>query len=222
MPIRDLKPNRFTRAVAKILAPSKEGVTLADEDGHIIEANSVVEQLYGWPLDEIIGAHPLKFCPDTNAWKELSKKIWTAVRDNGRWEGVVMNINKTGEQFPILLRVHSVEFNKRNFSVSWARPFPSKTPFDLSPQEAMSFMLLGQAFTVPDIAEQLKHQGRGKNAPGLHGGVANSTVETHLRRVWEKTGQKSYSAKKIKVFAVKCSEAGWTPELELNKEFGQH
>ena len=80
-----------------------------------------MERVYGWPLDKVIGKHPLKFCPDKPYWKKLSAKIWESLSREGSWDGVVMNVNAHGGEFPILLRVRLIIYENVRYSVSWAR-----------------------------------------------------------------------------------------------------
>lgn len=201
------KLDPFTKALAEAFAASSEAVTIADTKGHIIEANDVVERVYGWPRQQILGQHPLKLCPDKPYWKNLSKKIWDTVTTAGAWDGAVMNRNAKGEEIPILLRVRSILFGGKKYTFSYARPFPVGTPFNLSKQQSKVFLLLGQGREVKEIATEL---GEGEKA--------NSTVDTYLRRIWEKTGRTkgSFSTNEIKRLAVRCYEAGWDAEMKIN------
>ena len=207
--------NSFTDALIGALEPAAEAVTIAGADGVIIDGNPAIERVYRRPLADVIGEHPLIFCPDTPRWKDLSKRIWAAIDRFGRWDGVVMNKDlDNGSEFPILLRTRKVEHEGIAYVISWARPFPQGAPFDLSEQEAACFRLLGQGMTIKEVAGALRKQDGSK-------GVSVSTVTTMLRdRIWIKAKQtpESYTTPGIEHLAVRCAEAGWDPTMKLNDE----
>lgn len=207
MPQPRAKRNAFTKVLAQTLAPAGEAVTVADCDGIIIEANDAVERVYRWPRNQIMGKHPLKFCPDTPEWKKLSTKIWSVINAKGAWDGVVINKDAEDRQFPILLRTRKVVYKGISYVISWARPFPSGAPFGLSKREAEVFELLGRnAYGAREIAASL--------------GIAEGTINTYWTRIWEKAGKttRNYSIKDVLLLAIRCREAGWDPTLKLNQE----
>lgn len=205
MPVKpSIKPDAFSAFLIETLAPSNEAVTVANKDGYILGANPAVEQVYRVPVGDLIGKHPLYFCPDTPEWKELSRKIWEAIKTEGGWDGVVVNKEpRTGREFAILLRVRRVSHGNRRYVISWARPFPSGSPFGLSVEQAKCFTLLGQGMTIKEIGARLESK--------------RTSVSTHLQRVWAKLGiSRSYSTSEISALAIRCHEAGWDSTMKLN------
>jgi PAS domain S-box-containing protein len=190
--------------LAQVLAPAGEAITVADFEGYIIEANDAVESVYRWPKAKIIGQHALKFCPQTDYWARLSQEIWRSINEDGAWDGVVINHDMSGRQFPILLRTRKVTWAGVPYVVSFARPFPFGTPFGLSPKQARCFALLGQGLTPKEIATTT--------------GMPLSTVTTHLNRIWPKTPfqDRPFSSAKLKCLALRCHEAGWDPTMKVN------
>lgn len=202
------KRNEFTKVLALALAPAGEAVTVADSAGYIIEANTAVERVYRLPRKDIMGQHPLKFCPDTPEWSKLSEHIWRSINEDGCWDGVVLNKDAQGAEFPILLRTRKIVWAGTPYAVSWARPFPVGAPFGLSNQQVQCFLLVAQGFNARQIATRLK--------------VAEATVKEHCRRIWAKTGRAdAFSAAKFKCLAVRCLEGGWNPAMKLNSQFDQ-
>lgn len=201
---RRAKRNKLTELLAQVLAPAGEAITVADSEGYIIEANDAVESVYRWPRAEILGQHALKFCPKTDYWPKLSQEIWRSINEEGAWDGVVINHDVRGRQFPILLRTRKVAWNGVPYVISFARPFPFGTPFGLSQQQARCFALLGQGNTQKEIAAAA--------------GVALSSVNTHLDRIWRKTPlrDRPFSATELKCLALRCQEAGWDSTLKIN------
>jgi len=222
MPQPRAKRNAFTKALAQTFASADEAVTVADIGGYIIEANEAVEQVYRWPREKLMGQHPLKFCPDTPVWKKLSSEIWKTMEVGDAWTGAVINKDVEENQFPILLRVRKVVYNRVPYIISWARPFPSGTPFNLSVQEAEIFKLLGQSEGgAKMIAEKLTNRDKRKGSKNKgKKGIRESTVNVHLPRIWKKAGKdpKKYSIHKLRRLAILCLEAGWDTTLKINQE----
>ncbi len=198
------KPNKIIELLAQVLAPAGEAVTVADAQGKIIAANDAVERVYRWPRESIIGAHPLKFCPDTDYWPALSREIFRGIDKNGEWDGVVINHDAAGRRFPILLRTRKFVYGGVTFSIGYARPFPSSAPFGLSTQESRCFTLLGQGSSPKEIAASMD--------------TARSTIDEYFKRVWKKTDQRNrpFSLAALKRLAVQCLEAGWDSTMRIN------
>ena len=204
------KPKRtaLTQLLNEALASADEAVTVADEDGFIIEANDAVERVYRWPKKEIVGFHPLKFCPNLPklGWDALSKSIWDTIQKNGSWTGLVINHDREGRCFPILLKTRRVVWERTTCVLSYARPFPQDAPFGLSPQESKVLTLLGQGRMPTEIAGALK--------------ITESTVRTHLTRIWKKAFKRElgYNLAELKCLSLRCLEAGWDSSMKLNEE----
>ena len=194
----------FAQTIINAVEPSADAVTISGLDGQIICGNSSVERVYRRPLDQIIGQHPLIFCPNTPEWKQLSKEIWRAIEEEGQWDGVVMNIDLFDQsEFPILLRIRRIQNEGQFYVISWARPFPRNAPFNLSPRLAECFELLGRGRTVGDIAKEMK--------------LESPTVRTYLERIWRFTNlEGSFILKEITDLAIRCAVVGWDPTMKLN------
>lgn len=201
------KPKRtaLTRQLAVMLECADEAVTIADQNGFIIEANDAVERIYRWPKADIIGSHPLKFCPRLPEfnWDALSRRIWGKLKSEGKWTGVVLNHDQQGHCFPILLKARRITVGVTSYVLSFARPFPQEAPFGLSAREAEIFTLLGQGRVAGEIAAILQSN--------------ESTIRTHLTRIWAKAYGTSlgYNLPKLTRLALRCLDAGWNSSLKL-------
>lgn len=207
-----IRGNAFTKVVMQMMAPAGEAVTIADEDGYIIDANPAAERVYRKPMRELIGRHPLIFCPDTPEWVQLSNRVFETLSGEGVWNGVVVNKDLDGgSEFPVLLRARKVAYRKMNYIVSWARPFPVGAPFGLTPQEGACFGLLGQGFSTKEVARRMPLQTGS-------GTVSQSTVTTNMKRIWKKSGRpnRDFSTAAIEELAIRCHEAGWDSTMRLN------
>lgn len=181
---------------------------MADADGFIIEANSKVMDVYGRSKPDLIGKHPLTFCPKKDYWDRLSQQIFEVVSADGYWEGAVMNIDRRGSEFPIFLRVKRITFRDKHYVVSWAKPYPAGTPFNLTPRQGECIWCLGRGMSRKQISAE--------------SGISESSVQTHLNRVWKSIFPKvgdcsspSPDLKALQVVAVRWVEAGWSPNVVL-------
>ncbi len=86
----------FSQAIGE----ATDGIQLTDLDGYIIYSNKAVEEMYGFPSDELIGKH----VNELNADKAFADKVILPVlREAGRWDGELMVEHKNGKKFPIWL-----------------------------------------------------------------------------------------------------------------------
>ena len=70
--------------------------------------------------------------------------------------------------------------------------------------------MLGQGVVPGEIAHALKRK--------------ETTIRTHLPRIWKKAYRKddSYNLPELKCLALRCLEAGWDSSMRLNKEILKH
>ena len=154
---RDFSDSPLLQVLQKIIEPLNQAVTVSSYDGFIIKANAAVEKVYGWPLQDVIGFHANKFCApeERENWGKLAWNITNKISENGQWNGVVLEQNKTGETFPVLIKIILVKAEGESYIMCYAQPFPVELPRELSPQEAQIFELLGQEKVIKEIGGSL-------------------------------------------------------------------
>ncbi len=154
---RTFPDSPLLEVLQKIIEPLNEAVTVSSHDGFIIKANAAVEKVYGWPLQDVIGFHANKFCApeERDNWGKLAWSIDAKISDNGQWNGVVLEQNKTGETFPVLIKIILVKAEGESYIMCYAQPFPVELPRELSPQEAQIFELLGEKKVIKEIGGYL-------------------------------------------------------------------
>jgi len=154
---RTFPDSPLLQVLQKIIEPLNEAVTVSSYDGFIIKANAAVEKVYGWPLQDVIGFHAKKFCASEGRenWENLAWNITEIITANDQWNGVVLEQNKTGETFPVLIKIVRVKAEGESYIMCYAQPFPEELPRELSPQEAQIFELLGQKKVIKEIGGYL-------------------------------------------------------------------
>ena len=152
------KPTPFAELLAAAFEPLEDAITIANPDGFIIAANPAFERIYGWPLKDVVGFHPIKFCPDLPRynWDKLAKKIWKKIDQKGLWEGLVINHDKSGNEFPIVLKTRVVQKGKEQLVLSFARKFPKGTPWGLGGRALEVFNELGKGTPIKSIGDKFK------------------------------------------------------------------
>jgi PAS domain S-box-containing protein len=231
---REPEQTPFTRLLAEAFAPVDEAVTLADTDGYIIEANRAVERVYGWKRDDVVGFHPLKFCPDLPnfKWDELSRKIWQSVKEQRRWDGVVINHDKDKKRFPILLKIRRITDDKKEYILSFARPFPLEAPWGLKRKQAEIFLKLGSGDGIKAIG---KHSTVSSAMKAIRGKIRKQNClrcpKTGCPFASRAGGSKSECGSttpletndSLTAAAITCRQAGWDTEMKLeNTEMLKH
>jgi len=154
---RTFPDSPLLQALQKIIEPLNEAVTVSSSDGFIIKANAAVEKVYGWPLQDVIGFHAKKFCASEGRgnWENLAWNITEIITANDQWNGVVLEQNKTGETFPVLIKIVRVKAEGESYIMCYAQPFPLELPWGLPPQQAQIFELLGEKKVIKEIGGNL-------------------------------------------------------------------
>jgi PAS domain S-box-containing protein len=243
-------PNPVVQILMAAFEPIEEAVTIAAPNGYIIETNPAVERVYGWSANDLKGFHPMKFCPNSPKynWKELSKTIWDCVAETGEWNGAVINEDKDGNWFPILLRVRRIQIGKETFVLSFARKLPREAPWGLPNQEARVFEALGKGTTIKQIGSLLGRVRRNHTDEAVGPEVGSSAIRTMLNRIQQKirrqncpgcprmgcplenggpvpckSRSRGMDLETLKHVATLCFELGWRSDLKLkNTEILKH
>ena len=182
---RDFKDSPLLEVLQKIIEPLNEAVTVSSYDGFIIKANAAVEKVYGWPLQDVIGFHANKFCApeERDNWGTLALNITEKISGNGQWNGVVLEQNKTGETFPVLIKIILVMAGGESYIMCYAQPFPVELPRGLSPQEARIFELLGEKKVIKEIGGYLGRKSTTFNPGTRRKLLKNVFNQTQARQV---------------------------------------
>jgi len=82
------------------LERSADAVFMTDIEGTIVYANPSFEKIYGFPLDEVIGANP-RIIKSGVIPQEQYKNFWDTLLDKGTISGEIVNKTKDGRLIPI-------------------------------------------------------------------------------------------------------------------------
>lgn len=107
----DLAPRKLAEEkmflAASVFSHVREGITITDVDGNIIDVNKAFTRITGYARDEVLGNNPriLKSGRQSN---EFYANMWRSLIDTGQWSGEIWNRRKNGEIYAEMLNISAV------------------------------------------------------------------------------------------------------------------
>ncbi|HRZ40775.1 MAG TPA: PAS domain-containing protein, partial [Candidatus Omnitrophota bacterium] len=98
-------------AFVSAIENAREAILITSSDTKIIFANKAVYRLFGYKREELIGRTPSIFHKGQDSGL-LLKKIFSAVRKKGFWEGEIESVTKQGKRILTLGRASCVRDKK--------------------------------------------------------------------------------------------------------------
>lgn len=91
------KAKEKEKMLSAIVENAREGVISTDKDGKIIYANRVIEEIFGWKPDDLVGKNISVFIKREEELKKAMERKWT------RFKAMVKDRN--GNEIPVLLTI---------------------------------------------------------------------------------------------------------------------
>lgn len=95
------------RLTARVFENTLDGITIADQDGTILEVNEAFCRITGYSREEAQGRNP-RFLQSGLQDSPFYKEMWKAITDKGYWRGEIWNRRKDGELLAELLTITAV------------------------------------------------------------------------------------------------------------------
>ena len=92
---------------ANVFNHAREGVTITDANGSIIDVNAAFTRITGYSREEVLGQNP-RILQSGRQTKEFYVAMWGDLLASGHWSGEVWNKRKNGEIYPELLTISAV------------------------------------------------------------------------------------------------------------------
>jgi diguanylate cyclase (GGDEF)-like protein/PAS domain S-box-containing protein len=95
------------KLAASVFSHAREGITITDAEGCIIDVNEAFTRITGYRLDEVRGKNP-RILSSGRQGKAFYDTMWADLRDKGHWYGEVWNRRKDGEVYAEMLTISAV------------------------------------------------------------------------------------------------------------------
>jgi len=93
---------------ASVFTHAREGITITDADGTIIEVNDTFTQITGYSREEAIGQNP-SFLQSGRQSPGFYAEMWRAINTTDYWTGEIWNRHKNGELYVESITISAVK-----------------------------------------------------------------------------------------------------------------
>lgn len=95
------------KLAAQVFAQGREGITIADAQGHIVMANKAFSAISGYTEPELLGKNTRIFSSGRHG-PEFYQTMWDAINTKDYWAGEVWDRRKDGTEFPAWLTISTM------------------------------------------------------------------------------------------------------------------
>lgn len=110
--IQDITERKKAQArlqlAVNVFSHAREGITITDPDGNIIDINPAFTRITGYSREEVLGQNP-RILQAGRQNKEFYVAMWRDLLAGGHWSGDIWNKRKNGEIYPELLTISAVK-----------------------------------------------------------------------------------------------------------------
>ena len=95
------------RLAASVFSHAREGITITDAEGTIIDVNDAFTRITGYNREEALGRNP-RIIKSNHHGPEFYAAMWRDLLEKGYWNGEIWNRRKNGELYPELLTISAM------------------------------------------------------------------------------------------------------------------
>jgi diguanylate cyclase (GGDEF)-like protein/PAS domain S-box-containing protein len=92
---------------AGVFASAREGISITELDGTIVDVNDAFSRITGYSRDEVLGQHT-RILSSGHQNKEFYQLMWEQLVSKGHWYGEIWNRRKSGEVYAEMLAISTV------------------------------------------------------------------------------------------------------------------
>jgi PAS domain S-box-containing protein len=87
------------KLAASVFSHAREGITITDAAGTIVDVNETFSLITGYSREEIIGQTP-RILKSGIQSQEFYEMMWQDLITKGHWDGEIWNRSKNGKVYP--------------------------------------------------------------------------------------------------------------------------
>ncbi len=95
------------RLAASVFDNAAEGMMVTDAEANILRVNRAFVELSGYPIEELVGRNP-RLLKSERHGRDFYRALWTALKEQGGWQGEIWNRRKDGNLYPALASLNAV------------------------------------------------------------------------------------------------------------------
>ena len=95
------------RLAATVFTGAREGITITDPTGTILEVNEAFTRITGYTREEVLGNNPRMLRSGLQN-KDFYRNMWDSLVRNGHWSGEIWNRTKGGDLYAGMLSIHAI------------------------------------------------------------------------------------------------------------------
>jgi len=95
------------RLAATVFTGAREGITITDPTGTILEVNDAFTRITGYTREEVLGRNPRMLQSGLQS-KGFYRSMWNSLVRDGLWSGEIWNRTKGGDLYPEMLSIHAI------------------------------------------------------------------------------------------------------------------
>ncbi len=96
------------RLAASVFTHAREGITITDAAGTIINVNDAFTRITGYSREEAVGQNP-RILKSSRQDTEFYVALWRDLIAQGHWSGEIWNKRKSGEIYPEMIAITAVQ-----------------------------------------------------------------------------------------------------------------
>ncbi len=95
------------RLGATVFTGAREGITITDRSGTILEVNDAFSRITGYTREEVLGLNPRMLQSGLHSG-EFYENMWTSLNREGHWSGEIWNRTKSGDIYAEMLTINAI------------------------------------------------------------------------------------------------------------------